>query len=353
MQKLRPPTIKDVARVAGVSFQTVSNVINGEKRVSADTRARVNAAIRQLGYQPHAAARSLRSGSSKIIGLLIPDAHNPFFWQVVSGAEEEALAQGYSLLLATTGFNPARAALAFHALARQQLDGIIPLFTYPENFVEEMRTLQAQGVPSVVPGSTLSQAGVITDTVTLPYRQVAAELMVHLLALGHTRIALICGVGRGGLGRGRVSAYQEGLANANLPADPRYLHHCGNSLEEGFAAGATLLKLDPPPTAIIGINDLMAHGALMAAQRAGLRVPEDVSVAGFDDLPSSALLTPPLTSGRIEGAEVGQQCVRLLLNRLAAPDLPPQSAQVPARLVIRQSTGPVPPARSPNLHLGI
>ena len=339
--KDRKPTLKDVARLAGVSYQTVSCVVNNLPVVKEETRQRVLMAIQTLNYTPDAAARSLRSGQTRIIGLLIPDAHNPHFWQVVSGAEEEALANGYSLLLATASLNPQREALAFRALARQQLDALIPLFTYPEHFIDDLKALQAQRVPFVLSGAGGALWGLEADTISMQYRQVAAELMEHLLALGHRRIALICGVGRGGLGRGRVSAYQEALSNAGLPADGPLLVHCGSSLEDGYRAALHLLDLDPPPTAIIGINDLLAFGALQAVLGRGLRVPADISLAGFDDLPQSALLSPPLTSGRVDGAEFGRQCVRLVLARLANPALPPQHIPLPAQLVIRASTGKV------------
>jgi DNA-binding LacI/PurR family transcriptional regulator len=314
-------------------------VVNELPVVKEETRQRVLAAIQSLNYTPDAAARSLRSGQTRIIGLMIPDAHNPHFWQVVSGAEDEALANGYSLLLATTGLNPEREALAFRALVRQQLDALIPLFTYPENFIDDLKALHAQRVPFVLTGAGTTLGGLEVDSLSMQYRQVAAELMQHLLALGHRRIALICGVGRGGLGRGRVSAYQDALVKAGLPLEDRYLVHCGSSLEDGYQAALQLLAHDQPPTAIVGINDLLAFGALQAVLGRGLRVPADVSLAGFDDLPQSALLSPPLTSGRVDGAAFGRQCVRLVLARLANPHLPPQNILLPAQLVIRESTG--------------
>ena len=337
--KDRKPTMKDVARLAGVSYQTVSCVVNNQPVVKEETRQRVLEAIRSLNYMPDAAARSLRSGQARIIGLLVPDAHNPHFWQVITGAEEEALAHGYSLLLATTGPQAEREQLAFRALVRQQLDALIPLLTYPENFIDDLKALQAQRVPIVLSSTNPILASLKADTISQQYRRVAAELMHYLLDLGHRRIALICGVGRGGLGRGRVNAYQEALLNAGITPDERYLVHCGSSLADGYNAALQLLDLDPPPTAIIGINDLLAFGALQAALGRGLRVPGDVSLAGFDDLPQSALLSPSLTTGRVDGAAFGRQSVRMVLARLANPDLPPQNVLLPAELVIRNSTG--------------
>ena len=336
----RQPTLKDVARLAGVSYQTVSNVVNRETRVSEETRGRVLSAISELGYQPHAAARSLRSGRSRMIGLIMPDAQNPHFWATVSGAEEEALQNGYSLILATTAMDQAREVQAFAALTQQDLDGLIPFLTYPENFVEELVELPRRGVPVALSASGAFMPDIEIDIVHMHFEDAARELMEHLLDLGHRRIAMIWGVGRSELANDRVTAYRQALELAGLPFDPRLLVTCHHNLRDGFQAAEQLLTLQPRPSAIIGINDLMAFGALQACLRHGLQVPRDISIAGFDDVPMSSLLSPPLTTGRADGAEIGRQCVRLILERIRNPGLPPQRIHLPTRLIVRGSTGP-------------
>jgi DNA-binding LacI/PurR family transcriptional regulator len=338
----KKPTLKDVARLAGVSYQTVSFVVNNVPVVTEATRQRVVAAIEQLHYTPDPAARSLRLGQTHIIGLMIPDAHNPHFWQTVSGAEEEALANGYSLLLATTSMNKDREELAFQALLKQHLDAIIPLFTYPENFTRALLSLQRRHIPFAISASGAKLPDVAMDVVYARFEQAARQLMDHLLDLGHRRIAMICGVGRSGLGNDRIEAYRAALDNAGIPRDLRLEVICGNTLTDGYHAAETLLDIDSPPTAIIGINDVLAFGAMQAVLRRGLRVPEEISIAGFDDLPLSSLIYPALTTGRVDGAEIGRQCVRLVLERLANPDLPPREINIPTHLVVRESTGPVP-----------
>ncbi len=316
--------MKDVARLAGVSYQTVSNVINNEPRVTDETRLRVLKAIDELDYQPHAAARSLRSGRSKIIGLMIPDAYNPHFWDTVKGAEDEANLNGYSILLATTAMDHERERRAFDALIRQRLDGLIPLFTYPEEFLDDLKLLKQKRIPVAVSFSGAPLHDFEGDVVWARYEQAAGELMQHLFALGHRRIAMIWGVGRSELGNDRVSAYQHAMQSAGIDADPRWLVTCGNTLEESTRAAEMLLDLDPLPTAIIGINDLMALGAMQVAMGRGLRIPNDLSIAGFDDLPMSSLLYPSLTTGRSDGAEIGRQCVRMVFERLKDPERPQQ-----------------------------
>ena len=335
------PTIKDVARLAGVSYQTVSNVVNGEVRISEGTRAKVLAAIEELGYQPHAAARTLRSGKSKIIGLMIPDLMNPHFQDTVRGAEDEALANGYSLLLTTAAMNRQREQVAFTTLLQQRLDGIIPLFTYIEDFLPVLAQLKERRMPVALSFSGASVVPTDADIVWVHFEEAADEMMAYLLKLGHRRIAMIQGVGRSGLANDRVHAYRQGLSEAGISFDAKLLVQCGHSLEDGFRAAEYLLELSPRPTAIIGINDLMAFGAMQAILQSGLRIPEDVSVLGFDDLPLSSLVWPRLTTGRADGADVGRQCVKLILARLADPELPQQQVHLHTHLVVRESTGPV------------
>jgi LacI family transcriptional regulator len=317
-------------------------VINGEARVSDDTRTRVQAAVEELGYQPHAAARTLRSGRSRILGLMIPDVHNPHFWDTVSGAEDEALQNGYNLLLATSSMEMEREKQVFEALIQQNLDGVIPLLTYPERLVDELTELRRRNIPIALSASGAFMPELDIDIVQMHFEDAARELMDHLLDMGHRRIAIIWGVGRSELANDRVTAYKQSLRTAGIALDPRYIAVCHHTLRDGYHAAEQLLALSPRPTAIIGINDLMAFGALQASLRQGLSVPADVSVAGFDDLPMSSLLSPPLTSGRADGAEIGRQCVRLILERIRNPDRPAQRVHFPTRLIVRASTGPAP-----------
>jgi LacI family transcriptional regulator len=330
------PTMKEVAELARVSVQTVSLVVNNRPEITEETRARVQAAIDELGYQPHAGAQSLRSGQTGIIGLLMPDANNPHFWDIVGGVEEAAIEHGYRLLLATTALSPERERSSFQALAQQRIDGLILMLTFPELFEEELASLKRQGKPMVSTGRI--SPGL--DAVNANYDDGAQQMMDHLLSLGHRRIALIHGVGRPSLASERVEAHQRCLRAAGIPLEEALIAHCGPSLEEGFAAAERLLDLSPRPTAILGINDIMAMSALQASLRRGLRVPEDISIAGFDDIAMAAFLAPALTTVRVNGAEEGRQMARLLFERLTDPQLPPREVQIPVQLVIRGSTGP-------------
>lgn len=331
------PTLKDVAALASVSAQTVSFVVNNNPIISQETRERVQAAIAQLHYTPDASARSLRLGKSRVIGLLIPDAHNPHFWAILDGAEQEALANGYSLVIATTSMKIERERQAFDALIRQHLDGLILFLTFPEGFTRDIELLRQKHLPIVVDGTQFPAV----DRVWFHYKDAARAMMDHLFELGHRRIAFIQGVGRQDhmAGKDRVDIYQKKMDEKGVPPDERLVIPCGSTLDEGYAAAGQVLDIAPQTTAIIGMNDLMAHGAMQAVFRRGLRVPEDISIAGFDDDAIFRLSSPALTTGRVDGAEFGAKAVRLILNRLETPDLPPQKAHVSSSLIIRESTG--------------
>ena len=338
-RKSTKPTLKDVAAAAKVSAQTVSFVVNNNPVITPETRERVLDAIRMLGYTPNASARSLRSGQSRVLGLLIPDAHNPHFWSILDGAEQEALADGYSLVVATTAMEKKRERRSFDALTRQHLAGLILLLTFPEDFCEDIALLARKNIPIVVDGQQFERV----DRVWFHYRPAARELMDHLIGLGHRRIAFIQGVGRQdhSAGRDRADVYAQKMAEIGVPEVERRIELCGSTLEEGFHAAQRILETAPDTTAIVGMNDLIAYGAIQAAHLAGLKVPQDLSVAGFDDDEIFRFSSPSLTSGRVDGSEFGAKAVRLIFSRLESPDLAPQKAHVPSRLVIRQSTGPV------------
>jgi LacI family transcriptional regulator len=332
------PTLKDVASLAGVSAQTVSFVVNNNPVITSETRERVRDAIQQLGYTPNASARSLRSGQSRVIGLLIPDGHNPHFWSILDGAEQEALANGYSLVVATTAMEKERERRSFDALTRQHLAGLILFLTFPEDFSQDVAQLRQRRIPVVVDGQQFEQV----DRVWFHYKPAARELMEHLFTLGHARIAFIQGVGRQDhtAGKDRAAVYVQKMRERGSREDDLCVELCGSTLEEGFAAAQRILSARAGTSAIVGMNDLIAYGAMQAVLRAGLRVPQDVSIAGFDDDAMFRLLTPGLTTGRVDGAEFGAKAVRLILNRLKEPELAEQKAHVNSKLVVRQSTGP-------------
>jgi len=329
--------MRDVAKLAGVSIQTVSLVVNGKTQIGEQTRTRVKSAIEQLGYIPHVAAQSLRSGHSGNIGLLIPDAHNPHFWSYVQGVEEIAVQNNYNVLLTISNLDPDCERRALRSLIEQRVDGLVLILTFPELFYDELKALGRRGKPVV--GNSVDCS---IDVVHAPYRALAIQMMAHLLGLGHRCIGLIHSVGRLEDAGERVEVYRSALAAAGVPWDERLVVLCRPTFPETFAAANRLLDLRPRPTAILGICDLAAFSAMQAAMQRGLRIPEHISIAGYDDIDMAALLTPGLTTARGYALECGRTLAKLLLERIADPELPPRWVEMPAELVMRGSTGPAP-----------
>lgn len=333
------PTQADVAKMAGVSRATVSYVLNDLESnipISDETRQRVLSAIEQLGYEPDTRAQSLRSGDSKIIGLLIPDIHNPHYWQLVDGIEEETYQAGYDLILAHSSVDKAREEYCIRSLSRRTMSGLIIVTTQKSLEVSLVKRLRALGRPVVginAPGF---------DNNLTNYRSATKEILMYLLGLGHQRFAFINGVSDMKIGSDRLSVYLRVLRQQGLPEENRLVETCGFGIEDGYQAAHRLLSKTPRPTALIVINDWLAIGAIRAAKDLGLHIPQDVSIASFDDLPVSSYLTPRLTTVTRDAKKGGQMLARLLLERIKNPARERQTVELPTQLIIRESTGPAP-----------
>ncbi|OQA42965.1 MAG: Catabolite control protein A [Chloroflexi bacterium ADurb.Bin325] len=345
---MKRPTQADVAKLAGVSRAVVSYVLNdrtdGRISITPETRRRVLAAIEELGYQPDAAAQSLRLGRTRSIGVLIPDAHNPHYWQIVQGIESEAQAYGYDLFLSSTSLDPDRELAAVRALMRGRIDGLILLLTYRGLLDPELQMLKHTRNPLVFVGGA-PRTECCYDAVLTGLSDGATEMLRHLIGLGHRRIGLVYGVAAPELGLDRLEAYRRELAAIGEAVDDSLVVHCTPRLEDGYRAALRLLDRGPRPTAILAINDYLALGVLRACADRGVRVPEDVSVAGFDDIEASPYLVPALTTVRTNAEEIGRSALRLLFARMQQPDRKCQQVYVPAQLAVRGSTGPVPRAQ--------
>jgi LacI family transcriptional regulator len=338
------PTQVDVAKLAGVSRATVSYVMNGvtEGRVpiSDGTRQRVLDAIEELGYEPDARAQALRSGTTNTIALIIPDLQNPHFCEYATGIEEAARAAGYHLLLSSTTMNDEYAVEIFRDLARRRFDGLIIASSFILESEEAQATLdqvRKRGLPIVEMDENYG-----VDSVYADYREATREVMSYLLSFGHRRIGLIYGVGGHQLGQDRLEPYLEALTAANIPIDGDLIMECGPTIEDSYQASLKLLKLASRPTTLIAINDLLAIGAMRAAADLKLRVPDDLSLVSYDNIPMANYLVPRLTSVTKDARTLGRKAFELLLVRIQDPDLPRQQIHNPAKLIIRESTGHAP-----------
>jgi LacI family transcriptional regulator len=338
---MKRPTQKDVARRAGVSRSTVSYVLNDQTQlkipISDDTRQRVMDAIAELGYEPDARAQSLRRGSTNIVGVIIPVIQNPFFWQILSGISDGLQEAGYSLHLAHHPLDMQQEANTIRQLKRQPVDGFILLAAAKYLLPRLTDYLRKSDMPIVEITSSKAEF----DHVVHTYASGTRTLMKHLLELGHREIGFIYGISVEVQGFDRLHVYREVLAEAGLPVNPEFEVHCGEELEDAYQAAYALLSRPDRPTALLVINDLLAIAVIRAAHDLGLSVPEDLSIASFDDIPISSYTLPRLTTVSGKAEESGRDAVRLLLKRFAEPDLPQQVTTTELQLIIRESTGPV------------
>lgn len=337
------PTQIDVARRAGVSRSTVSYVLNDETKlkiqISDETRQRVRDAIAELGYEPDARAQSLRSGSTNIVGVIIPAIQNPFFWQMLSGISDGLQEAGYSLHLTHHPLDLQQEASTIRALTRQPVDGFILLAAAKYLLPRLTDYLRKSGRPLV----EITSAKAEFDHVVHAYNSGTRALMAHLLELGHRRIGFVYGIAREVQGFDRLLTYREALENAGLAVDKSLEAHFGETLEEAYRAAYAMLDRPDRPTALLVINDMLAVAVIRAAADLGLSIPGDLSVASFDDIPSASYTVPRLTTVSGKAEESGRDAVRLLLNRFAEPDLPQQVTTAKVELIIRESTGPACP----------
>lgn len=334
-------TIKDVAALAGVSYQTVSRVINNQPSVTNATRARVEEAIAELDYRPNLAARSLPGRRSFIIGLIIPYTadylfRDPHLLAQISGIDAEANAHGYNVLLSTAG-NSDSALEAYKRFARNQVaDGALVIETASGKAGAEL--LVQQDYPYV--GLGYSEATSSPYSVHANDRDGAVAATRHLLQKGHRRIGIINGPSTGAVAatKERLLGHQQVLAEAGISFDPALMVYGDYTRASGQAATEHLLSLPDPPTAIFAFNDRMAMGAVWALSAAGRRVPDDVAVVGFDDVPTAADFSPSLTTVRQPSKQIGQMAAQLLFKLIDNEPVDTPTIVLPAQLVVRQST---------------
>jgi LacI family transcriptional regulator len=335
---MKRPTQKDVALRAGVSRSTVSYVLNDQIElkvpISEETRQRVLQAIEELGYEPDVRAQSLRGGNTKTVAVIIPVIQNPFFWQTLSGISDALQEAGYSLHLLPNPQDPEQGANIVRELSRQRADGFILLAAVKYMLPALSDYLRKSGQAIVEITATEAEF----DQVIHAYSSGTLELMNHLLSLGHRRIGFIYGVTKEVQGLDRLQVYRQVLQEVGLAS---YEVHCGDQLKDAYEAAYQLLSLADRPTALLVINDMLAIAVMRAAHELGLAIPDDLSLAGFDDISFSSYLVPSLTTVSGKAEESGRDAVRLLLNRFEEADIPRQLTRTGEQLIVRESTGPV------------
>lgn len=332
------PTIEDVARRSGVSTATVSRVLNTPERVRAETRDKVEAAVAELGYTPHFGGRALASNRTNTFGAVIPTMENAIFARGLQALQEALAEAGATLLVATSGYDPEKEAQQVRALLGRGVDGLVLIGESHGSDVYAM--LERRGMPFVLVWTW--RADCPHTCVGFDNRAAAREIAEAVLREGHREIAMISGISRGNdRAEGRILGVRDALAAQGLELRPERLIETKYSLEAGREAARTLLAASPRPSAILCGNDVLAVGALVAAQAAGLSVPRDLSITGFDNIDLSAVVSPPLTTVNVPHRRMGKTAAEILL-RAARGDTADGRVAFRTEIVRRDSLGPAP-----------
>jgi len=335
-------TIEDVAKRAKVSIATVSRTLHNSGPVSPETAARVWRAMEELDYRPNTAAQSLVSGRSRMLGLVVSDITNPFFPELIRGFQDVALQQGYDVLVTSTDYDKSRTALCVRRMIDRKVDGVAIMTSEMDRSV--IGQLASRKVPLVF--LDVGRVGISTSNVKVDYAQGITQAVDHLCALGHSRIAFISGPSGLKSARVRREAFLNCLGRRGLAGRDGLVEEGNHKIDGGLSAVTRLLQRPGPPTAVLASNDLTAIGALRGIRQAGLRVPQDVSVVGFDDIYMAQFTEPPLTTVRLLRSELASLACNALFQSISGNRKGAQFT-MGTHLIIRESTGRAKSPRRP------
>jgi DNA-binding LacI/PurR family transcriptional regulator len=332
-------TIKEIAKKADVSIGTVSHVLNGTAKVREALRARVLEAIRSLGYQPSELARGLRRNQTSMLAMMIPDVTNPFFPAVVRGVEDVAFKSSYRVVLCNTDNDRRKEILYLNSLGSYRPAGWLVIPSVDSEISSLFNLKAPRGTPAVC--LDRQPQGWHGDVVLVANEAGAYSATRHLLRMGHRHVAVITGPLHLANAVERLQGFKRALAEAEIPIDADYIQEARFERNSGYNAAKRLLRMLPRPTAIFACNDLMALGVLVAARELGLHCPEQLSLVGFDNLDFAEFTAPALTTVNQPGYQLGTAAGRLLLDRIAGSQQPPQKIVLPTELLIRNSVAPL------------
>ncbi len=329
-------TIKDVARLAGTSLGTVSNVINGSKTVKSENRERVIKAMEELEYIPNLTAQSLKTNKSKLIGLVLPTITNPFYPALAKGVEDMANRMGYTIILCNTDLDCEKEARYVEMLISNRAAGVILVkSSLPEESIEKY----SKKIKITLIDSKPNFQGNIDLVETSNYEGLF-KAVEYLGSLGHTRVAYITGNLRSKSDVERLNGYLQAVKNGKFLYREDYIKNGNFTIDGGYKLGSELLQMPEPPTAICCSNDLTAIGVIQAAKALNLRVPQDVSVAGFDDIDICKLVMPALTSIHQPKYDQGEKAARVLIEKINDENASiARNYILNTELKIRESTG--------------
>jgi DNA-binding LacI/PurR family transcriptional regulator len=326
--------IHSVAELARVSIATVSRTINHIPTVNPKMAKRVWDAIRELDYFPNTQARALVSGRSKLLGLIVSEITNPFFPELIQGFEEVAVEHGYEILIGSTNYDPERMKRCIRRMLERNAEGVaIMTFGIEQPLLDQ---LASRNVPLVFVDVGPEQPGI--SVLRVDYHHGIRQGVQHLAALGHREMAFVAGPQRLHSAQSRLTSFNNALRECGIPADKKMIVEGDHTMEGGIRAAERLFAQDRVPTAIMCSNDMLAIGVLHKVSRAGLRVPDDVSLIGFDDINLAKMMIPPLTSVQMSPSDLAHAAVSALRAHLEG-DSPQREYKIDTHLVVRETTG--------------
>ncbi|MBB6479564.1 LacI family DNA-binding transcriptional regulator [Spirochaeta isovalerica] len=331
------PNIREVASRAGVSVATVSRVLNHPERVSPKTKEHIEAIMKELDFSPNVFARSLNLKRSNTVALVIPDIVNPQYMEIARGVEQVAHEKGYNLLLCNTEKNRVKEQDYIRMLIDKKIDGIILAFTLLQE--QDFDEIRRKNIPLVLFGQNILNENI--NSVYSDFREGAFLAVSHLINLGFRKIAYIGGDSDHLENRDKTLGYTEALLSGGLTVSKELMIEGADDVDSGYLAALKLLKLTPPPDAVFAANDLMAMGAVDALKTEGLRIPEDISVIGYDNIRMASLLEPKLTTVSWPVYKMGLISARILIDEVESEEDNPQAQNIylRPRLKIRKSCG--------------
>jgi len=332
-------TLRDIARETGLSVNTISRALNGKPDVNPETRQRVESVAKQLGYVPNSIARSLVGGQSCTIGLIIADLQNPFYSKVAQGVEEAARAEGYSTILVNTNERESDERQAVQVLRSKRVDGMLIHPTQGES--EHICQLRNDGIPFVLINRHIDE---VNPDYIINNNQKGAYMAVrHLLELGHKRVLHISGPERISSVQERIVGYKQALSEFKIPFDEKMVVHTLLNMQSSYETTLRVFESGLAPTAIYTYSDLLAIGTFKALRELNKKVPDDISLVGYDDIDFAAFLEVPLTTVRQQMYEIGRQAVKLLIKIIHDASYVPGKYKVvlDPELIVRRSTAKV------------
>ncbi len=333
-------TMKEVAQRAGVSVTSVSHVLNGTRFVSEDARQRIESAIRELAYVPSAVARSLKHNVTHTVGMMIPNSSNPYFAEVLRCIEDRCFGEGYNVILCNSDDDPHKQGIYLRVLAERRIDGLIVVSSGEDAALPEL--LAELSIPLVLVDREVDQVN--CDLVEVAHMQGGYLATRHLLSQGHRQIACIGGREDLAPSRERIAGWRLAMGEGGTPPSDHLLLRGDFTSRGGYEAMHALLRQPKRPSAVFVCNDLMAIGAMCAAYEAGLRVPDDLSVIGFDDIELASFASPPLTTVAQPKQSIGALAVDMLLERIRGKRSEPRRVVLQPELRIRASTASFTPS---------